>query len=307
VSGLRFVTLSRLVLDLQARVRVTRADDDPALRTLLTDATSDLRTRAAALAVLHSGVDVVDGAPALVNVGALALAAVPRLTVHSVRPGAAGLVHATDLHSLPGEPPRLLRRAWLLEVRRPEAGERLFGETVSLGGYDLDGRTYLVGLDYPDGVHVAGWRPAWGERDLEVALPHGESSPLIEDVDAHHEWAREAARFAVVLGLLLDAEGAPLRREDDRRDTAGKPAARGPGRPGEYVVRHLYLDDSPANRAGGSGGVSVPGTLAAQVVVRGHLKRQPCGPGGRERRWIWVGGYEARRWVAPRPARVVVH
>lgn len=39
-------------------------------------------------------------------------------------------------------------------------------------------------------------------------------------------------------------------------------------------------------------------TLAA-TPVRGHLRRQPHGPGASLRRWQWVEGYEARRWVAP--------
>lgn len=41
-----------------------------------------------------------------------------------------------------------------------------------------------------------------------------DDSPLIDDVDAHHEWAREAARFCVVLGLLLEAVLSALRHGD---------------------------------------------------------------------------------------------
>ena len=48
------------------------------------------------------------------------------------------------------------------------------------------------------------------------------------------------------------------------------------------------------------------GRVGNQAVVKGHLKRQPCGPRGSERKLIWVERYEARRWVAPGPVRVVV-
>src|SRR5690606_10784391 len=138
-----------------------------------------------------------------------------RLVVHRLSAGATRTVHETDLHTLPGEPPRLLRRAWIVESRRPET-EPLFGSTASLAGYLLDGTIYLIGVQYPDGIMVSRWRPDWAERDLDTTVTPDEDSPLIDDVDAHHEWARQAARFAVILGLLLEAEGSPVTVEDER-------------------------------------------------------------------------------------------
>jgi hypothetical protein len=182
--------------------------------------------------------------------------------------------------------------------------------TAALGGYELDGHVYLVGLGYPDGVAVARWRPHWTDEDLDSGVTR-DASPLIDDVDAHHSWSRAAARFAVVLGLLLDAEGAPFRidveRPGKRRPGGARPA------PQEWTTRHVYLDELAYSGTelrlarGEAGEASAAGDrLPEEVVVRGHLKRQRYGAGRARVRWIYVASYEARRWVAPRPVRVVV-
>ena len=70
------------------------------------------RVRAAGLALTCWGDrDPEDMPGALVNVAALALATADRLHLHLVRPAASQLVDATDLHSLPGDPPRAFRSA----------------------------------------------------------------------------------------------------------------------------------------------------------------------------------------------------
>ncbi len=269
----------------------------------------DLRRASAWLALRALGPEATSTIPAIINCAALAVSMRPRLVVHRLSAGVARTVAETDLHTLPGEPPRLLRGPWLLEARKPE--EPLFGDTASLGGYWLDGAAYLVGLGYPDGVRVARWTPRWREEDLEAGVAR-EDSPLICDVDAHHEWAREAARFCVVLGLLLEAEGSPVEVDDDgeggqRRARRSRPG--GSGR-GEWVVRRVYLSRlTPARHRASEGpveAVDLTGRLPAQVPVRGHIKRQPYGPGQSLRRWIYVEGYEARRWVSPKPLRVEV-
>jgi hypothetical protein len=137
------------------------------------------------------------------------------------------------------------------------------------------------------------------------------ASPLVDDVSTHQSWAREAARFAVVLGLLLDAEGAPLRVEEERqRDTARRAKKGGAGAEGVHV-RHAYLDaervarvPSPASPDTAADGTA--GRLAEHVLVRGHLKRQRHGPGNREVKWLYIAGYSARRRVAPGVTQVVV-
>lgn len=299
-------SLSSLVLDLHPKA-------------LRLPQEGDLRERAAALTFAHFGEKTAFDAPAVINVSALAISCGERVTVHQLRPAAAELVHETDLHSLPSEPPRLLRRAWIVEVRRPETGERLFGDTVCLAGYPIEDAIYLVGIGYPDGAWVARWRPRWTGEEIEASVPHevsplarDQSHPLISDVDAHHDWAREAARFAVVLGLLLEAEGVPIRVETEQAGGEKKSSKKGKGAPapGGWTVRHVYLEEpARGSRASSSpaGATAAPGVrLPESVPIRGHLKRQRHGPGLSLTKVVYVAGYEARRWVAPKPRRVVV-
>lgn len=279
------------------------------LRPHLPKQRADPRMDAATMAAAAWGIDRVIGLPPLVNIAALALS-VDRLVVHEIRPQAVRLIDATDLHSLPDEPPRLMRGAWVVEVREP-GREVLFGDIASLGGYELDGIWYLVGLGYPDGCTIARMRPAWRGGDLAAGVEPEFETSLLEGMDPgeHAEWGRAAARFVIVLGLLLDASGTPIRTRDEGPALAGRSKGRShPARP--WAVRRVWIDGAPQGTSvagiGAGEGEAQEGRLAVESEVRGHLKRQPFGPGGKERRWIYVAGYEARRWVAPRPTKVVV-
>jgi hypothetical protein len=203
------------------------------------------------------------------------------------RPAASSLIHATDLHSIPDAPPRLLRSPGVVETRRPETGEVLWDDYVSLGWY-IDGDTiYLLGLRYPDGFATARWRPKWTGAELEPQLP-GQVSPSeisFGDVEEHSAFARSAARYLVVLGLLAEVERGPLRIERDR---------------GARTMQHVYRDQEHATTVRRE---PESAALTAQAVeVTGHIKRQRHGPGSTLTKWIYVTGYEARRWVGPREA-----
>ncbi|NVJ14297.1 hypothetical protein [Myxococcus sp. AM010] len=67
----------------------------------------------------------------------------------------------TALHALPDTPPALLRQPWLVEVQHPDEGTRLFGDTLSLSGYTLDGTMYLLGQLGDGSTVLASWRPRW--------------------------------------------------------------------------------------------------------------------------------------------------
>lgn len=254
--------------------------------------------------------------PEIINVGALAVSAAGRRSPHYlIRPSAVRLVHQTDLHTIPAEAPRMLRGPWLCEVRRPERGEWLLpplvglGATVSIGGYALDDRIYLVGLGYPDGACVASWRPQWTGADLDASIDLGPASLEGIDPGGYDAWCREAIRFALVLSLLLESDSAPIDVGERRGRKGKRDRARGGG--GALAERHIYLDERrvrpPGESSGAAEGEPAEGRREETVEVRGHLKRQRYGEGRALTRWIYVAGYQARRWVAPGFARAVLH
>lgn len=253
--------------------------------------TTPLRDAAALAAVEAWGLSTVESAHELVNMAALGVASPKPLPVHHVRQAAARHVAETDLHSLPDERPRLLRAPWLLEVRRPEAGEALFGDTFALGGYDLDGTTFLVGLSLDGGSRVATWRPTWAGGDLEEGTTQGHSH-LVEpgNVGPWQDWARAAARFAVVYALLVEAEGTPLRVEAGRqRDN-----------PAGLAVSSVYLDGALGEASGAApASAHATGLVPAETAVRGHLRRQRYGPEAMLVKWVYIAQHGAWRWVRP--------
>lgn len=253
--------------------------------------TVPLREAAERTAVAAWGHETVADLLVLINMTALGIAAPAPVRTHMVRPAAARHASVTDLHSLPEERPQLFRAPWLLEVRRPELGETLFGETIALGGYHLEGTTYLVGLTLDGGARVATWRPSWTGGELAEGTRQ-DYSPLVEpaDVVEWQDWARAAARFAVVYALLVEAEASPLRVEAGRqRDN-----------PAGLAVSNVYLDGVLGEAAGAApNSTPATGLVPVETAVRGHLRRQRHGPELMLSKWVYIAQHGAWRWVRP--------
>jgi hypothetical protein len=225
-----------------------------------------------------------DSIVGMINLGALAVSSRCQPATYLVRPAASRLILETDLHSIPDAPPRLLRAPGIVETRRPETGERLWGDYVSLGWYVLDGAICLLGLEYPDGFVFGRWVPDWSGADLEPQLHH--SGGTVGPADEIDEFVREAARYLVTLGLLAEVEDGPLRIELDKRERA---------------TRHVYRDDDRvAPPRSTPAADATEGRVAEPVAVTGHIKRQRYGEGRAKMRYIYVAGYQARRWHGPR-------
>ena len=284
-----FVPLHTLIENLWAHRAEILSEDLP------------FRTKASLLALRQWGEAMVKDMTALVNVAGLALS-LPRLIVHQVSPGASHLVQSAALGSLPTEPPGFMQKAWLVESRHPERGEVLFGQTVSLGGYWLEGVLFLVGILYPDGAAVASWRPGWG-RDEQLDLPEVDATPLVADMEGYATWAREAALYIVRLSLLLKARQSPIEsiapgaKKKSRQQNAKAARDRG------WAVRRIRLLHPEYEASPSAGGSQSPSSLSKEdrallpVTVRGHLRRIAIGPKKQERAWRWIESHEAHRWM----------
>lgn len=75
-----------------------------------------------------------------------------------------------------------------------------------------------------------------------------------------------------------------------------------------HLIAAALVAGRPAARGaeGEAAAADLEQRVAEAVAVRGHLRRQRHGPGLAQVRWVYVASYEARRWVAPRPATIVV-
>lgn len=270
-------------------------------RTTISGGDLPFRAQASFLAIHEWGKALAMDMPALVNVAALALS-LPRLAVHQVAPGASHLVQSTTLGSLPTEPPGLMRNAWLIESRRPERGETLFGKTVSLGGYWLEGSIYLLGVLYPDGMAVASWKPGWGTEN-QPDLPESDLSPLVADVEGHTAWAREAALYIVRLGLLLEARESPIETIAPTPKKKSRQHKQKVGRDSGWAVRRVRLLHTESHFISNPDGASQPTALPKEdrtllpTIVNGHLRRVAVGVGKKERAWRWIASHEAHRWM----------
>ena len=225
-----------------------------------------------------------------INISALSLA-MNRLAVHELTGGAINLVHSADLRSIPDSPPRMMRQPWIVESARLD--EPLWGNTVCLGGYELEGNYFLVGLFYPDGALAAKWVPRWGGNVLEITV---EQSPLIDNDAWYQDWAFNAARFTLVLSLLLEAYGSPI---VTRTISTGKRSKA--KNKNEWAIRRIQLRPSEARRSSSAERTgNIGDRIPQKTMVQGHLRRVRHGPKSSKIRWQWIESYEARRWVAPK-------
>lgn len=270
----------------------------------------DPRTAADTIAEVVWG-PACEGATVLYNVAGLALASRERVELHEVRSSVARVVAGTDLHAEPAVAPLLLERPWIAEAHRWERGERLFGDTWALGCYQLvPSHWYLVGLVGEDAYAVK-WCPLW--RGGEIALGvETQESPLVatEQHGTFRAWARDAARWALVYSLLLEADRSPLETTTEEPAVRRGASKKAREEAEAWRVSRVRVTDAVSRvieqPQASAGGESQRDGIASLVRVCGHLKRQPHGPERSLRKWVWVEGYEARRWLAPGAIKKVV-
>lgn len=269
---------------------------------------SDPRAAGFSLATKLHGVErVMGGASGLINIGTLAFCARDRLLVHEMSREACEIVDAADLHALPPEMPTRLRSPWVIEVRGPDR-ETLCGNLISIGLYTVASEHFVVALTATGGLVMSKWTPRWGEAEIDQSVTL-QSNEWINDSDTHATEVRHAVRFATILAVMLEASNTPLTMESEPNDS-GPANIRGKDR-GErraWAYGKVSLSDrARIDRAMSESeqALNREGLSSADVPVSGHLKRVPYGPEGSLRRWQWIDGYSARRWIAP-AARVRV-
>jgi hypothetical protein len=151
---------------------------------------------------LKGSLDAVD---ALVRLSA----AMGRIVVYELRPSAVRAIERLPLRELPSPPPQLLASPWIVEVGAPERGDRLFGDTVSLAGYEEDGRMVVIGMEMPERIRLTRWEhAAWTYADSLLRTA------------AAADWRHAGAIFVTTLGVLLEQPRGPLGVREEAMDRA---------------------------------------------------------------------------------------
>ena len=255
----------------------------------------------------HYGTELLEEDPVFASkLGALAIKSRGQPATYMTRPSASRVVEETDLCSIPSEPPPLLRAPGIIEARRPETGERLWEDVVSLAWYEVAGAErsppqllpaiMLFGQCWPDRTFAARWQPVWTGEDLDEQMPPVDwGANLLDSVDAfeHQRYAKAAARFLVIFGLLEQIEDGPLRFEIDKKTKTRQVRLRDLGARGHQAPPLLP-------RAEVQDPVDPSARVLGDTMVKGHLRRFRVGAGRAGIRWKYIHDYRSKRWFSPR-------
>lgn len=205
------------------------------------------------------------------------------------------------LHGLP----LLFGSPWILEVAQP-GHENLIGDTFSLAGYQVGDDIVLMGFCRPDTIRVAVWR-----MPLEVGIVNGEYGLIPElKTDASDEvmndWFSYSSGFALAFGALLEREAPVVQIRESEEVHRRQTHSMGGEKRSVDRVRWVYLDrqfrstrqtKSPIGLTHET--VQNPNLTEGTVTVRGHRRRQVCGPGNKLRKWVDVDPYQQKHMVRP--------
>lgn len=246
-----------------------------------------------------------------VRVTCLALSMYPATVTYQMRPGACRLINHTGMGFVPTEVPKVLRYAAVMEARRPDAGERLFHDVVSLGWYWDDGEMIILARTYPpSNIFTFRWKPEWTGEDLPSHTSF-DSTRLVMDAAKFSRIATGAIRFLITFAVLMQAENTQLRTEQENIHPKTK-GAKSSKTPATMVIRHVYLSDPVPAKGSASTPVKSMATLdredrmLAETVVRQHTRRQRYGPGLSLVREIVIREHDSHFWSSKLSKKIIV-
>lgn len=221
------------------------------------------------------------------KVAAWAIAAT-RPEITSITEHVAGIVAGMRVESPPDQAPALLSGAFFVRSR---CGADLSPGVRAIWGYEWADAWYVNVASHREifahRVHLD-----WNAETFEAAF--ADAPPHPDHPESGINWKYRdrvlpAFKWVVALGMLLDARGAPIESQDTTRTQAllrPREAKRAAGM--RYrTVRVSKAGVHAIQRAAAVAGEAPDreGLIRRDVIVRGFLRRQACGPGMSERRW----------------------
>ena len=226
--------------------------------------------------------------------------------VTRMHPSATRTVRETDLAFWPSSCPKPLTRPMLVQADRTKGDGYLFHNFHTLLWVPMGERTQGVFLQsdqgFIDTVTALNW-----SADNPMAVKHVLQADIANVVTKEGAIKFEVVlQWLVKLALFFEAESMSGKRMttcDPRIATLpnGRPAPKGQS----YTVRYLRISDEaltkPQREASADHAPPPhPDNLASkEVLVRGFLRRQVCGKGGKERKVIYIAPHVSHRYVSP--------
>lgn len=227
-----------------------------------------------------------------------------------MHPSAIATVRDTDLAFWPSACPKPLTRPMLVQADRSKGKGFLFHNIHTLLWVPHKDGTQNILVQGEEGFGRAVTNITWNKDRTEAI-----SQILRADIDAcfmgknamDDKIAFEAVvQWVVKLALFFEAESTGGRRmtECEPRQ-ATLPDGRPPPKGQSFTVRYLRISDEALTRPQRESGADRPppphadNLVSREVTVRGFLRRQVCGKGGKDRKVIYVAPFRRQQWVSP--------
>lgn len=254
----------------------------------------DIRAEAGRMASDRFGRMSLVEMPPVVNLCALRIRMGSDFTSYRIAAGVLERVRGLSVSCSPYSCPKMMDGVFIVESDNPSVP--LFGNTVSLAGYWLDGRLFMLGSGSSGGMFVANVLPKWDGSDSETIRTDRIIMGSEAEVDA---FSKNAFSFMVRLSLLMESERAPVEVSSVRPSSK---RTRNSYLPSDRVtVRYVSLSRryaSSRTQSGEVGHMDETGRVAVRSEVSGFIRLQHYGTGNSLSKYIYVDSFESTRWTS---------
>ncbi|GAB6392483.1 MAG: hypothetical protein MdMp014T_1856 [Treponematales bacterium] len=234
------------------------------------------------------------------------------LTVHTLTDGVIEKVKHTRIENVPNEIPKFMRQPFLIEARHDKT---LFGDIEGIGGFTINDEICLVIGKQSERCYIQHEKASFDGRKIE-------DINLLYDKRVHYDWygqfgqnfiqqktGKDTFAFVTILSLLLEAEKTPL-VIDTKRDKRNRKAhnAKKNSTESDWITKRIYIDRDIKYKHASNGHAVLDknGKVLKDVPVTGYVRMQHYGKDNSETKWIYIEGYDSKRWTSDKDKKIVV-
>jgi len=118
---------------------------------------------------------------------------------------------------------------------------------------------------------------------------------------------KDVLSFAIAFSLMMEAKRTPFSVEAKNSKKQHGNKSERKEKP-DWIVKRVYIGKAKKykNRGDGSGSLEKEGKRLKDTPVHGFLRLQHFGKGLTESKWIYIDGYDSKRWVNSGDTRIIV-